>query len=175
MFNRFKLGRTLAEVYTYGCDRLWSDLALAVCRQEGLDVRFNPLKTTSFSLTGAYVADRDEHAMASTQGDSKDHRPDVKQAVLALMVAPDGGVPLMSQSWDGNPSDTQMFQERAAALIGTVQRSPTPRYVGADATLYPADNATNRHSLGFLTRLPQTLTLVSQVIMQALRGDLGQR
>ena len=33
MFNRFKLGRTLDEAYTYGCDRLFQELALAVCAQ----------------------------------------------------------------------------------------------------------------------------------------------
>src|SRR6516165_6170183 len=31
MFNRFKLGRTLDEVQAYGCDLLFSELALAVC------------------------------------------------------------------------------------------------------------------------------------------------
>src|SRR6516225_10903979 len=34
MFNRFKLGRTLDEVHAYGCDLLFSELALAVCAQE---------------------------------------------------------------------------------------------------------------------------------------------
>jgi transposase len=29
MFNRFKLGHTLDEVYAYGCDLLFSELALA--------------------------------------------------------------------------------------------------------------------------------------------------
>jgi transposase len=37
----------------------------------------------------------------------------LKQAVLELLVSQDGGVPLVSQSWDGNASDTQIFQERA--------------------------------------------------------------
>ena len=53
MFNRFKLGRTLDEVHTYGCDLLLSDIALAVCAHEGIDLRFNHLDTTSFALTGA--------------------------------------------------------------------------------------------------------------------------
>jgi hypothetical protein len=35
MFNRFKLGRTLDEAYTYGCNLLFEELALAVCMQEG--------------------------------------------------------------------------------------------------------------------------------------------
>src|SRR3989442_15865119 len=113
MFNRFKLGRTLDEAYAYGCTLLFEELALAVCAQEGIDLRFNHLDTTSFSLSGAYVPDSDEQAITITHGYSRDHRPDLKQAVLELMVSQDGGVPFVSKSWDGNTSDTQIFQERA--------------------------------------------------------------
>ncbi len=117
MFNRFKLGRSLDEVYTYGCDLLFSELALAVCVQEGIDQRFHHLDTTSFSLSGEYAPDSDEHAIIITHGYSKDHRPDLKQAVLELMVSQEGGVPLMSRSWDGNTSDIQVFQERAQSAV----------------------------------------------------------
>src|SRR6266550_2742679 len=141
MFNRFKLGRSLEEVYTYGCDLLFSELALAVCAHEGIDQRFNHLDTTSFALTGDYIPDSDEHAIAITHGYSKDHRPDLKQAILELMVSQDGGVPLMSKSWDGNTSDIEVFQERAQALMTTFARSPTPRYLVADAKLYTEDTA----------------------------------
>src|SRR5438477_769871 len=174
MFNRFKLGRTLDEAYGYGCDLLLSELALSVCLQEGIDARFNHLDTTSFSLTGDYVPDSDEHAIAITHGYSKDHRPDLKQAVLELMVSQDGGVPLMSKSWDGNASDTQIFQERAQALLATFRGSPTPRYLVADAKLYHEENAPNLAKLGFITRIPGTLKLVTQVISQALRGATWQ-
>src|SRR3989475_5057036 len=175
MFNRFKLGRTLDEAYGYGCDLLLSELALSVCLQEGIDARFNHLDTTSFSLTGDYVPDSDEHAIAITHGYSKDHRPDLKQAVLELMVSQDGGVPLMSKSWDGNASDTQIFQERAQALLATFQGAPSPRYVVADAKLYSEENAANLKKLGFLTRVPGTLKLVTHVIAQALRWDTWHR
>ena len=63
MFNRFKLGRTLDEVHTYGCDLLLSEMALAVCAHEGIDLRFNHLDTTSFALTGAYVPESDAQAL----------------------------------------------------------------------------------------------------------------
>ena len=174
MFNRFKLGRTLDEVHAYGCDLLFSELALAVCAQEDIDERFSHLDTTSFSLTGDYVPDSDEHAIAITHGYSKDHRPDLKQAVLELMVSQDGGVPLMSKSWDGNASDTQIFQERAQALMATFRESPNPRYLVADAKLYTADNAPHLAKLGFITRIPGTLKLVTQVITQALQWDTWQ-
>jgi transposase len=174
MFKRFKLGRSLDEVYGYGCDLLLSELALAVCLQEGIDERFNHLDTTSFSLTGDYVPDSDEHAIAITHGYSKDHRPDLKQAVLELMVSQDGGVPLMSKSWDGHTADTQIFQERAHALMATFRSSPTPRYLVADAKLYSEENVANLKHLGFITRIPGTLTLVTQVIEPALKWDTWQ-
>jgi len=171
MFNRFKLGRTLDEVHAYGCDLLFSELAWAVCAQEGIAQRFHPLDTTSFSLSGAYVPEPDEQAIRLTHGYSKDHRPDLKQAVLELMVSQDGGVPLVSQSWDGHASETQIFQERAQALRKAFARSPTPRYLVADAKLYTEDTAVTLAKLGFITRIPGTLKLVSQVISQALQED----
>jgi transposase len=175
MWNRFKLGRTLDEVNAYGCDLLFSELALAVCQQEAIDQRFNHLDTTSVSLTGDYVPESDQQAIAITHGYSKDHRPDLKQAVLELMVSQDGGVPLVSQTWDGNAADNQIFQDRAQALLSTFKQSPTPRYLIADSKLYSEANATALKPLGFITRIPETLKLVSQVIGQALRQDTWQR
>jgi transposase len=171
MFNRFKLGRTLDEVYAYGCDLLFEELARAICVHEDIDLRFNHLDTTSFALTGEYIPDRDEHAIRITHGYSKDHRPDLKQAVLELLVSQDGGVPFVSKSWDGNTSDTQVFQERAEALLSAFKDTPSPRYLVADAKLYCEDNAAHLAQLGFITRMPATLKVVSQVIRQALQQD----
>src|SRR3989442_13965006 len=70
MFNRFKLGRSLDEVSSYGCDLLLSELALAVCFQEGIDQRFNLLDTTRFWLTGAAIPDRTLYASDMTHGTS---------------------------------------------------------------------------------------------------------
>ncbi len=132
-FNRFKLGRSLDKAFADGCDMLFSEVALAVCQREGIERKFTGLDTTSFSLTGAYVPETDTQAIAITYGYAKDHRPDLKQAVLEWMVAPDGGVPLMSQSGDGQASDTVVFKERCEALIAQFEASETPRYLIADA------------------------------------------
>jgi transposase len=91
------------------------------------------------------------------------------------MVSQDGGVPLVSETWDGNASDSQIFQDRAKALLSTFEQSPTPRYLIADSKLYSQDNAVHLKPLGFITRIPDTLKLVSQVISQALRQDIWQR
>jgi transposase len=169
MFKCFTLGRTLDEAYTYGCDRLFQELALAACAQEGIDLRFTHLDTTSFWLRSEYVPDSDEHAITMTHGYSKDHRLDLKQGDFELMVSQDGGVPFVSKSWDGNTSDIQIFQERAQALMHAFTNSPSPRYLVADAKLSHEDNASSLQRIGFITRIPNTLGVVSQVIMQALR------
>src|SRR5712691_2139452 len=105
--------------------------------------------------------------MAITHGYAKDHRPDVKQAVLALIVSHDGGVPFLSQRWDGNSSDTVLFKARCEALIAQFQASEPPRYVIADAKLYTEANASNLARLPFIPRIPETLKVTQQLIAQA--------
>jgi transposase len=173
-FNRFKLGRSLDDAFSYGCDMLFSEIALSVCQQEVIDLRFNCLDTTSFSLTGEYISDSDQHAIAVTYGYSKDHRPDLKQAVLELMVSQDGGVPFLSKSWDGNASDNAIFKERSAALLKEFAASPSPRYLIADSKVYTKKNAPNLACLPFITRIPGSLNDVDQVIGQALSSDQWQ-
>ena len=174
MCNRFKLGRTLDDASAYGCARLFQELALALCTQAGIDLRFTHLDTPSLALTGASVPESDEHAMRITHGSAKDHRPDLKQAVLELMVSQDGGVPFVSQSWDGTTADTQGFQQRAAALMRAFKDTPTPRSLVADAKLSWEDHAVHLAQLGFITRIPATLQVVAQVIGQALQWDPWQ-
>jgi transposase len=171
MFNRFTLGRTLDEAYAYGCDLLFHELALYVCARDGIDLRCNHLDTTSFARSGAYIPEREEQAMTITHGSSREHRPDLKQAVLELLVSHDGGIPLVSKRWDGNTSDIEMFQARAQALVAALKHAPSPRYLIADSTRYHDDNAANLENLGCITRLPNTMSSVSQVIRQALTGD----
>jgi transposase len=174
-FHRFQLGRTLDAVQAYGGELVLSELALAGCAQERLEPRVPHLDPTSFSLTGDDVPASDEHAMRITHGYAKDHRPDVKQAVFALLVSHEGGGPLVSNSGDGHTSDTQIVQERAEALMAALAPSPTPRYLVADAKLSPEDTAATLAQLGCIPRIPGTLKRVAQVIPQALQGDRWAR
>jgi hypothetical protein len=75
------------------------------------------------------------------------------------------------QSWDGQTSETQIFQERAEALMAAFASSPTPRYLVADAKRSTADTAATLAQLGLITRIPGPRKLVSQVITQALQRD----
>ena len=99
---------------------------------------------------------------------SKDHRPDLKQAVQELLVSQDGGIPLWSQSHSGNASDNEIFRQRASALVEEFRQSAAPRYLLADSKLYSKNGAKVLLHLLFVTRIPGTLKLGSSCIAQAL-------
>jgi transposase len=175
LFNRFQLGRTLDEAHAYGGALLVQELALGVCARAGIDLRFKHLDTTSFSRTGASVPDSDEPAMTITRGSSSEPRLDLKQAVVALMVSQDGGIPVGSQSWDGKTSDSEMFQARPRAFLAALKSAPRPRYLIADSKRYHADNARHLRHRGCITRLPHTMGSVSAALTQALALDRWAR
>lgn len=170
-FNRHKLGRALDTIFSYGGDVLFSEIALYGCQREGIEMRFNSLDTTAFSLTGDYPDQTNPEGLQPikiTYGHSKDHRPDLKQAVLELLVSQDGGVPIISKAWDGNASDNVIFKERAEALIDAFKKADTPRYLVADSKLYTKKSAPFLAQIPYVTRIPGTLALERKLIDQAL-------
>lgn len=167
-FNRHKLGKSLEQAHDYGCERLFFELSSESCLKEEIDLRFNSEDTTSFSVTGEYAGDVDEHTIQVTHGYSKDHRPDLKQIIHELLVSQDGGVPLMMKSWDGNASDNKIFTERSSTLIEHFQQSSMPRYLIADSKLYSEENAVNLNQLGYITRIPGTIKEEQQSISTAI-------
>ncbi|MCF6299046.1 MAG: IS1634 family transposase [Thiomicrorhabdus sp.] len=171
-FNRYKLGRSLDKVFDYGSELLFSMVAAFGCHQENVDQRFNSLDSTSFSLNGEYSIEEDKKTINITHGHSKDHRPDLKQVMLELMVSQDGGVPFVSKSWDGNGSDNVIFEKRAAALIDEFKASEAPRYWVGDSKLYHKKAKDTLSQIPFITRIPGSLKLEQNVVDQALSDPL---
>ncbi len=75
-------------------------------------------------LTGSFLEGLAEDNDLAARGYSRDHRPDCKQIVLALVVTPDG-FPLDHEVLAGNTSDAVAFPvivETMAARFGTARR-----------------------------------------------------
>ena len=173
-FNRFKLGRALDKAFNFGVTRLFSVVASSACRQEGVVQNGLHLDTTSFSLSGEYIPDLDEHAVNITHGHSKDHRPDLKQVVLEMMVSSDGGVPTFIKAWPGNASDSKIFQKRACALLDGLKNGDELGMLYADSKLYSEKNAENLGAIDFATRIPESNRLARDTISQALAVSTSQ-
>ena len=170
-FNRHKLGKVLDKAHVYGCEQLFYELSSQSCVQEQIDLRFNSEDTTSFSLTGEYAEEVDEHTIKITHGYSKDDRPDLKQVVHELLVSQDAGVPLMMKSWDGNASDNKIFKERADMLINHFSKSKLPRYLIADSKLYFESNALALKQINFITRIPGSNSEENKIIVDSIKEN----
>jgi transposase len=174
-FNHFKLGRTLDEVYRYGCSLLFAELSLSACTQEGIDMRFGHLDTTSMSFYGEYSAGEVEITEESTAevpvnvtyGYSRDHRPDLKQVLQELLVSQDGGVPMWTQTWSGNSNDSEIFRKRAEALSQAFAVGKGPKCLVADAKLYSEMTLEQLSLMPYVTRVPGTLKRAGEAIYTA--------
>lgn len=170
-FNRHRLGRCLDEIYSYGCDTLFTELAGHICQQENINQCFTSLDTTSFNLTGNYDVETEEREIKITHGFSKDHRPDLKQIILELVVTQDGGVPVLCKSFDGNTSDSQIFRSRCQTLVEQFKKSEVSRYLVADSKLYSSKNAEYLKALSFITRIPRSIKEEGEAINKAITED----
>lgn len=167
-FNRHKLGRVFDAIGDYGCEKLFASIALEVCKKEKIDTRFGHDDTTSYSLTGDYDSDTDTERINITYGHSKDQRPDLKQVIQELLISNDGGVPLMTKTWNGNASDNVILRERAKHLIKEFGKTSN-RFFVADSKLYSLETAEILDQINFITRVPATLKLEQETIARALQ------
>ncbi len=162
--NDDALGRTLDAIYTQGCTSLFSDIAFQIASKQGLIGQAAKLDTTSIKLFGEYYEVDEENGKKPPQpalGYPKDHRPDLKQVVMSLMVSGPGSIPLWFEGLDGNSQDKKSFHE-TIERVKTFQQSlknSAPFLWVADSALYHQGKLKDT-LIRYLTRIPATLKKV---------------
>jgi transposase len=68
-----------------------------------------------YDLTSTYFEGEAEEVEKAQRGYSRDHRPDCKQIIIALVVAPDG-LPLAYEVFEGNRADVTTLEEMLEAV-----------------------------------------------------------
>lgn len=168
-----RLGDFLEACYDYGCTKLFSQIAWEVFRRYelvGRD-RFVHLDTTSVSVHGEYEHGTD--ALDITFGYSKDHRPDLKQFMISLMVEPQHGIPWLFKALDGNTSDKAHFQQVIGELAREARDQPGRLYLVADSALYTEEGLKEIETVYWLTRVPHTYALAKRVISSYTRRQMS--
>jgi transposase len=169
--NDDALGRALDTLYAYGVTELYSLLAATAAERLGLAPRFVHLDTTSFHVDGRYNSDEEpeEQVVHITRGYSRDHRPDLNQVMLELMVEHQAGIPLLMKPLSGNSSDTQGFGEAVRLHVQQLQTTYGLTYLVADSALYSEANLEKlaRTQMKWITRVPATLREAQAALAQA--------
>ena len=106
-------------LYAYGVTELYSLIAVSAAKRLGLCPTYTPLDTTRFHVDGRDNSDEEpeEQVVHITKGYSHDHRPDLNQVMLELLVEHQAGIPILMQPRSGNSSDPQTFGQVIRAHI----------------------------------------------------------
>lgn len=184
--NDTRIGRVLDKLYAYGVTQMFVTIAIAVVQKFDIALRCAHLDATSLSVEGQYLTN-DEQTDASesqsppspsrvesdepipvhiTYGYSRDHRRDLKQFVLDLVVSGDGDIPLFLQVGNGNDADKSTF----VPIINQFKEQwhhKQPEVIVADSALYSADNLEALGTTPWISRVPASLS-AAQALLQEL-------
>jgi transposase len=169
--NDDTLGRALDTLDGFGVTALYSLIAATAATRLGLTPTFSHLDTTSFHVDGRYNSDQapDAEVVPITHGYSRDHRPDLNQVMLELVVEHQAGIPVLMQPLSGNSHDGKAFGQVVSDHIAQLRTTCPSAYLVADSALYSADNLQKLADtrLKWITRVPATLTEAQEVLAQA--------
>jgi transposase len=155
-----RIGRALDRLFDADRAALLTEVIVAVGQRFSL--RFDQLHndSTTIRFCGQYPSARGrklrgKRAPFITYGYSKDHRPDLKQLLIALTTSADGGVPIQFRCCDGNTNDSTTHIETWQTLR-QVAGKPDFLYV-ADCKLCSRENMDyiDRRHGRFVTVMPR--------------------
>jgi transposase len=169
--NDDTLGRALDTLYAYGVTALYSLIAATAAKRLGLAPTFTHLDSTSFHVDGRYNSDEEpeEHVIHITRGYSRDHRSDLNQVMLDLIVEHQASIPVLMKPLSGNSSDVHDFGQVITDHIAQLQITYGLTFLVADSALYSAENLQKlaETNLKWITRVPATLHEAQAVLAQA--------
>ena len=105
--NDDALGRALDTLYASGGTERSRLMAATAAQRLGRAPRFAPRDRTSVHGDGRDHSDKEptEQVSPITRGYRRDHRPDLNQVMLELLVAHQAGIPVLLQPLSGNRRD----------------------------------------------------------------------
>ena len=180
--NDDKIGRVMDKLYEIGLSSIFLTIALAVVKKYGLLTKYSHLDSSSFSVHGKYltnnlIPEKTEESsevepapITITKGYSRDHRPDLKQFIIDLIVSEDGGIPLFLRVGDGNEQDKTVFGEIAVEYKSMIDFETM---IVADSALYTANNLKLMSSMKWLSRVPLSLSKAKELVNNVLEEELS--
>jgi transposase len=170
--NDDSLGRALDRLYKAGVNEGFARVASPALQVYGIQHRFVHLDSTSMSLQGEYAAGADDsRALRITHGDSKDHRPDLKQAVVSLICTYRSAIPVWLEVLSGNSADKTTFPQTIQAYVAQLQAAELPYFI-ADSARYSQAMLKALLAIRWLSRVPATIQDVRDLLPRIEPGEM---
>ena len=109
-FNDDRFGRVLNKLFRVDRASLMTELVVFFVNEFNITLERVSNDATTIKAFGKYPG-RTKTGLELKRGNSKDHRPDLKQLVFSLSVAADGAVPIHYKCYPGNVTDDKTHIE----------------------------------------------------------------
>lgn len=172
-FNDDALGRSLDAIYEFGVSELFALLSSHaigyLSSQYGLKLESGQLDNTNFHLHGRAkeLEEGGEMIVKVTKGYSKDHRPDLVQVGLQLIVENQSGIPLLMKVLNGNQEESQSYGQFIKDYTKQLQNTYDLNLIVGDSKFYNKNNLlllANQADLFWLSRVPNSLRVAKDLI-----------
>ena len=165
------LARTLDDIHKYGTSKLFMELVSDMILDLGLPPGIVHLDSTSISVEGEYANQAEDAKVKMNRGYSKDHRPDLNQCVLSIVMGTEANLPIFMETFSGNSSDKKTFPESATKYheFAKAIQMPPERWV-ADSAFYTKHNIQHAPFV-WLTRVPETIREAKMLVEKEYSQD----
>jgi transposase len=167
--NDTSLGRCLDAIYDYGCTALYSTVAAKICKNLSLKPKVIHMDSTDFHVDGTYNSrslEVEDHVIHVCKGYSRDHRPDLNQVVLNLIVDNQAGIAVHMEPLGGNVSDKSAFSHTIKTYIDQLKNVHDINYVVMDSAGYTEKTIVEcGNTTLWVSRVPETLKECKNVIL----------
>lgn len=102
--NDDRFGRALDKLYWADRSSLMTEIVMKVVEEFNLDISRIHNDSTTIKAFGR-IPGKTRTGLELKKGNSKDHRPDLKQLVYCLSISADGAVPIHHKAYAGNRTD----------------------------------------------------------------------
>jgi transposase len=167
--NDDTLGRSLDDLYEAGVTEVFAGVASHALKVYGIEHRFVHLDSSTLHVHGEYAGwegeegDKDRRMITITEGYSKDHRPDLKQAVVNLITTQAAALPVWLEALDGDSSDRVSFPKTVQAYCQSLGEAEQPYYV-MDSAGYSEGNLKAMEAVRWLMRVPETIKQAQELV-----------
>ena len=185
--NDDKIGRVMDKVYSKGVSNLFLLIAIAALKKYGISTNFSHLDATSIAVHGKYefkdsgeeirksIKEEEEETenlpIKITHGYSRDHRHDLKQFIMDLIVSGDGDIPLFLRVADGNENDKKVFGQ---IVKDYKSRVSFETIIVSDSALYSGKNLKLMQGIEWLCRVPLSIKEAKNLVNNLSKDEFTE-
>jgi transposase len=175
--NDDALGRALDAIHAFGVTELYSHIAARAVEKLSITPKAGHLDSSSFHVDGHYNSDdppEDDAIIHITKGYSRDHRDDLNQAALELIVEHQASIPILMRTLSGNTSDKTAFASTIENHVGQLKMSYGMNLVVTDSAGYTPKciRAYKERGVTWVMSVPATIKRVQELLDHADPGTM---